>query len=137
MKCSGVSFQADCQFLSTILKLSANLHCAQMPSCRTFYHYVFVFPPTEGSEVALQLKRVLFNFRCHTGLLGAALHWQTLHHSFSGEILPHFDVKNIFLAHKLTKWQQFKEIYKKNVRKSKWKLPKTFPIPPPGLSLPK
>ena len=31
------------------------------------------------------------------------------YHSLSGEILPHFYVKNIFLAQKLTKLEQFKE----------------------------
>ena len=36
---------------------------------------------------------------------------QTHCHSFAGEILPHFDVKNIFVAQTLTKWQLFKEIY--------------------------
>ena len=35
--------------------------------------------------------------------------------SFSDDILPHLDVKNIFLAPKLTKWQSFKEIYEKDI----------------------
>ena len=35
---------------------------------------------------------------------------QTHYHSISGEILPHFYVKNTFLAQKLTKLEHFKEI---------------------------
>ena len=31
------------------------------------------------------------------------------YHSFSDEILPHLYVKNVFLAQKLTKLEQFKE----------------------------
>ena len=36
---------------------------------------------------------------------------QTHYHSISGEILPHFYVKNNFLAQKLTKLEHFKEIF--------------------------
>ena len=35
---------------------------------------------------------------------------QTHYHSISGEILPHFYVKNTFLAQKLKKLEHFKEI---------------------------
>ena len=34
---------------------------------------------------------------------------QTPYHSISGEIIPHFYVKNTFLAQKLTKLEQFIE----------------------------
>ena len=34
----------------------------------------------------------------------------------SGEIRPHFHVKNIFLAQKLTKWHHFKEIYEQKYK---------------------
>ena len=37
---------------------------------------------------------------------------QTHYHSISGEILPHFYVKNTFLAQKLTKLEHFEVIPK-------------------------
>ena len=46
-----------------------------------------------------------------------------------GQILPHFYVKNTFLAQKLTKLEHFKEIPEKLVEKSlKIKIP--IPLPP-------
>ena len=39
----------------------------------------------------------------------AGLAYYTWYQCFCGEILPHFHVKNIFLAQKLTKLQHFKE----------------------------
>ena len=43
---------------------------------------------------------------------------QTHYHSISGEILPHFYVKNTFLAQKLTKLEHFKEIPENLIEKS-------------------
>ena len=43
---------------------------------------------------------------------------QTYHHSISGEILPQFNVKNNFLAQKLTKIEHFKEILENVIEKS-------------------
>ena len=47
---------------------------------------------------------------------------QTHYHSISGEILPHFYVKNTFLPQKLTKLEHFKEIHENFVENlSKYK----------------
>ena len=47
---------------------------------------------------------------------------QTHYHSIYGEILPHFCVKNTFLAQKLTKLEHFKEIPENFIEKfSKYK----------------
>ena len=43
---------------------------------------------------------------------------QTHYHLFSSEILPHFDVKNAFLAQKLRKLEHFKEIAEHFIEKS-------------------
>ena len=43
---------------------------------------------------------------------------QTHNHSISGEILPHFYVKNTFLAQKLTKLEHFKETHENLIEKS-------------------
>ena len=50
-------------------------------------------------------------FRCQIRALVAGLPRQTWYQSIHGEILSQFDVKNIFLTQKLTKWHHFKEIY--------------------------
>ena len=46
---------------------------------------------------------------------------QTHYHPISGEILPHFDAKNTFLAQKLIKLEHFKEIPEKLIEKQKIK----------------
>ena len=43
---------------------------------------------------------------------------QTHYHSISSEILPHFYVKNICLAQKLTKLEHYKEIRENLIEKS-------------------
>ena len=43
---------------------------------------------------------------------------QTRCHSISGEILPHFYVKNTFLAQKMTKLEYFEEIPENVIEKS-------------------
>ena len=48
---------------------------------------------------------------------------QTHYHSISGEILPHFYVKNTFLAHKPTKLDHFKEIPENLIEKYLKELP--------------
>ena len=42
---------------------------------------------------------------------------QTHYHSISGDILPHFYVKNTFLAQKQTKLEHFKEIPEHLIKK--------------------
>ena len=56
--------------------------------------------------------------RCWNMLEVAGQAYQTHYHSISCEILPHFYVKNIFLAQKLTKLEHFKEIPENLIEKS-------------------
>ena len=63
---------------------------------------------TEGSDVTLNSNQKC-TFKCRITPGGAGLALQTHYHSFPGEILPHFYVKNISVAQKLRKLEHFKE----------------------------
>ena len=65
---------------------------------------------TLSSDRPLQLVGVKITKSCRNMLEVAGQASQTHYHSISGEILPHFYVKNTFLAQKLTKLGSFKEI---------------------------
>ena len=56
---------------------------------------------TLGSDRPLQLVGVKITKSCRNMLEVAGQASQTHYHSISGEILPHFYVKNTFLAQKL------------------------------------
>ena len=75
-------------------------------------------PPTLGSDRPLQLIVVKITKSCQNMLEIAGKASQTHYHSNSGEILPHFYVKNTFLAQKLTKLEHFKEITENFIEKS-------------------
>ena len=80
-------------------------------------------PLTLGSDRPLQLVWVKITKRCRNRLEVAGQASQTHYHSISGENLPHFYVKNTFLAQKLTKLEHFKEILE-NVIETSFKIQK-------------
>ena len=72
---------------------------------------ILVPPPTLGSDRPLQLIGVKITKSCRNML-------ETHYHSISGEILPHFYVRNTFLAQKLPKLEHIKEIPENLIEKS-------------------
>ena len=73
---------------------------------------------TLGSDRPLQLVGVKIAKSCQNMLEVAGQTSQTHYHQIFGQILPHFYVKNTFLAQKLTKLEQFKEITENFIEKS-------------------
>ena len=83
---------------------------------------------TLGSDVPLQLVGVKITNSCWPMLEVTRQASQTHYQSIAGEIWSHFYVNYIFLAQKLTKLNQFKEISQtlRNLSKCKMKIYKFF-----------